>query len=229
MKTKGFFIAGTDTGIGKTRATVSLMEEFKKQGYKVAGMKPIASGAEDKQGELRNEDAELILQACSELVDYKLINPFVFELPVSPHIAAHQKNKQIDINEIENCYQNLASNNDVVFVEGVGGWRVPISEDLYMVDLVRKLDLPVMLVVGFKLGCLNHAILTEEAIKSDGLRLLGWLSNHLEEDYLFPDESLATLKRTLKSPHLAKLPFVKDSDEIHEFQLLNLSLDSSFL
>ncbi|MGB1799503.1 MAG: dethiobiotin synthase [Gammaproteobacteria bacterium] len=229
MMAKGFFIAGTDTGIGKTCVTVVLMQEFKKQGYKVAGMKPIASGADKKNGSLRNEDAELIQQACSEPIDYELINPVVFELPVSPHIAAKQMQQTIDLTEVADCYQQLASNNDLVIVEGVGGWRVPISDEQSMADLAKKLDLPVILVVGFRLGCINHAILTAEAIKTDGLSLFGWISNRLEEDYLLAEESLETLKKTIKSPYLANLPFGQNSAAKLEVQDSNMLLDSNSL
>lgn len=229
MMMKGFFIAGTDTGIGKTCVTVALMEEYKKQGYKVAGMKPIASGADKKKGSLRNEDAELIQQACSEPIDYELINPVVFELPVSPHIAAKQAKQSIELEEIQNCYQQLASNNDVVIVEGVGGWRVPISDEQSMADLAKKLGLPVILVVGFRLGCLNHAILTAEAIGTDGLNLFGWISNRLETDYLLPGESLETLKKSIKSPYLADLPFGQNSVAKLEVQDSNMLLDSNSL
>lgn len=226
---KSFFIAGTDTGIGKTYVTVSLMEEFKKQGYKVAGMKPIASGAVIKNSSLKNEDAELIQQACSEPIDYELINPVVFELPVSPHIAARQVKQAIDLREIERCYQELASNNDLVIVEGVGGWRVPISDEQSMADLAKKLDLPVILVVGLRLGCLNHAILSAEAIKADGFSLYGWVSNRLEEAYLFPEESLETLKKTIESPYLADLPFGHNAAAKLQIQHSNMLLDSSSL
>ena len=226
---EGFFITGTDTGIGKTQATIALMEEFKKQGYKVAGMKPVASGAEIKNGGPRNEDAELIQESCSESVDYGLINPFVFELPVSPHIAAEEEERNISLDEIENCYNQLAFNNDLIFVEGVGGWRVPISDDLSMVDLAKKIHLPVILVVGLKLGCLNHAVLTAEAIKNDGLNLLGWISNGVEEGYQFLDKSIETLKKTIDVTYLGHIPFNHDPNSKCEFQFLNMSLNSNSL
>ena len=229
MTAKGFFIAGTDTGIGKTCVTVALMEEFKKQGYKVAGMKPIASGADKKNGSLRNEDAELIQQACSESIDYELINPVVFELPVSPHIAAKQMNQAIDLEKIEGCYQQLASNNDLVIVEGVGGWRVPISDEQSMADLAKNLGLPVILVVGFRLGCISHAILTADAIKTDGLNLFGWVSNRVEEDYLLPEESLETLRKNIDGPYLADLPFSQNSAAKLHVQDSNMLLDSNSL
>ena len=226
---KGVFITGTDTGIGKTYVTLSLMEAFKEQGYKVAGMKPIASGAARKHEQLKNEDAESILQCCSESTAYELINPAVYELPVSPHIAARQTGHEINLSEIENSYKQLASKNEVVIVEGVGGWRVPISEEQNMVDLVRLLGLPVIMVVGLKLGCLNHAILTAETIKTDGLNMVGWISNRVEEDYIFPEESLKTLKNTLESPCLGDLPFDNGSVVKNQSQSLNMSLISNSL
>ena len=226
---KGIFITGTDTGVGKTRVTVVLMEELKRLGYQVAGMKPVASGATVKNGILRNEDAELILQSCSRPTDYELINPYVFEPAVSPHFAARQAGQIIDLDKVECFYQQLLSENDIVVIEGVGGWSVPLSEDITMVDLVRKLGLPVILVVGLRLGCLNHASLSAKAINTDGFSLVGWVSNQLDESYLLPNETIETLKSSLNSPYLANLSFSMDSDSCDEFDCLNMSLISSSL
>jgi dethiobiotin synthetase len=226
---KGLFITGTDTGIGKTRVTLSLMEELKKQGHRVAGMKPIASGAILKNEKLVNEDAELILRSCSKQTDYELINPTVFELPVSPHIAASKANEIIDLDLINASYSQLASKNDIVIVEGVGGWRVPLSADTTLADLVRKLDLPVMLVVGLRLGCINHAILTAEAIKADGLSLHGWVSNQVEKDYLFAEDTINTLKISLSCPYMASFSFNDAFEPADRFVWSNLLLDSNSL
>ena len=224
-----FFIAGTDTGIGKTHATIALMEEYKSQGYKVAGMKPIASGAEKKNGVLINEDAEQIMESCSQPTPYELINPYVFDLPVSPHIAAEKAGLAVDLEEIKSSYIQLTENNDVVIVEGVGGWCVPISDDSTMVDLVKKLNLPVILTVGYKLGCINHAILTAERIKADGYKLLGWLRNQLDSDYLCINETQETLENAIASPCLGKLGFNDGSGGQNQFYLDKLSLNSSSL
>jgi len=210
---KGVFITGTDTGIGKTWFTLALMGELKKQGQKVSGMKPIASGALLTEGKLENEDACQIMEHCSAPTEYELINPFVFELPVSPHIAADQAGKKIKFQEITSCYKKLASQCDNIIVEGVGGWRVPISEDKSIVDLVRVLELPVILVVGLKLGCINHAILTAEAIKADGIKLVGWASNRVDNGYLCPKETIATLQNALSCPLIADMPFMERYDQ----------------
>lgn len=207
---KGVFITGTDTGIGKTRFTLALMENLKKQGRRVSGMKPIASGATIRSGKLINEDAELIMSHCSETTDYALINPVVFELPVSPNIAANQKKETIDLEQIVDCYRQLESNCENIVVEGVGGWRVPLSNNISLVDLVRTMNVPVIMVVGLKLGCISHAVLTAEAIQADGLILKGWVSNHLDKDYLFAKETIETLNEILKCPQIADMPFIAD-------------------
>lgn len=224
----GVFITGTDTGIGKTWFTIALMEKLKKQGHQVSGMKPIATGAILNNDKLINEDANQIMQHCSEPTNYELINPVVFELPVSPHIAVSQKNEVVDLDQIMDCYKQLASNSEDVIVEGIGGWRVPISEGLSLVDLVRALDLPIILVVGFKLGCINHAILTAEAIRADGLSLIGWASNQLDKDYLFTEETIKTLKKALACPHIANLPYADDFVSDEALKHINLLAVSEF-
>jgi dethiobiotin synthetase len=221
---KGIFITGTDTGVGKTRFTLALMERLKKQGSSVSGMKPIASGANLNNGKLINEDASLIMQQCSEPTDYELINPVVFKLPVAPHIAASQKKETIDLDKITACYKQLVSNCENVVVEGIGGWRVPVSNELSMVDLVRDLGLPVVLVVGLRLGCINHAILTAEAIRADGLDLKGWVSNKLDKDYLCAEETIVTLKESLACPYIANLPYTSGFEPNKTLSKIDLSL-----
>jgi dethiobiotin synthetase len=220
---KNVFITGTDTGIGKTRFTLTLMEALKNQGYQVLGMKPVASGAAFKNGKLINEDAELIMQHGSKHMDYELINPAVFELAVAPHVASRKKNEKIDLNQIIDCYKELASNGEVVIVEGIGGWRVPLSNKLSLVDLVRSLEIPVILVVGFKLGCINHALLTAEAIRADGLILKGWVSNRLDKDYRLAEETIETLNRDLACPHIADLPYMESFEPDRLIENINLS------
>lgn len=219
----GIFITGTDTGVGKTWFTVTLMEALKKQGHQVAGMKPIASGAKLNDGRLINEDAMLIMHHCSEATNYELINPVVFELPVAPHIAASQKNEIIDLDQIIASYDQLASNSGSVIVEGIGGWRVPITGKTSLVDLVRVLDLPVIMVVGLRPGCINHAILTAEAIRADGVILRGWVSNQLEKDYLFKRETIDTLKERLACPHIADLAYMNDFEPDKMLERIDLS------
>ena len=207
-----FFITGTDTGIGKTWFTISLMSALKKRGLCVTGMKPIATGAKRTKKGLINEDARLIKQHCSKTISYDLINPLVFELPAAPNIAAREKGIAIDIEEAIKNYNILKSISDVVVVEGVGGWRVPITNEDYLSELVKRLDLSVILVVGVRLGCINHALLTAEAISSDGFKLCGWVSSHLDRVYSTGEETVNTLKKRLNCPHIADFAHCSDFD-----------------
>jgi dethiobiotin synthetase len=222
---KGVFITGTDTGIGKTWFTVALMEALKKQGHLVSGMKPIASGASLNDGSLRNEDANMIMRHSSQDLDYDLINPVVFELPVAPHIAAGLNKKTIDVDKIVECYKQITMDCERIVVEGVGGWRVPVSPEVSTVDLVRRLNLPVIIVVGIKLGCINHALLSAEAIMADGMRLCGWVSNRLDKTCLKSEEVIETLKNTMNCPHIADLPYM----DIIEPSKMSDKIDQSFL
>ena len=217
---KGYFITGTDTGIGKTHFSVALVNALKKQGKRVAVMKPIASGGNYDSGELRNEDAELLLDACALDIPYELVNPYIFEAPVAPHIAAQENNIQISIPYILAAYKQLAKHADQVVVEGVGGWAVPLtlgakkSQQLTLENLVKKLKLPVIMVVGMRLGCLNHALLTLRAIQQSKVKLAGWVANTLEEEMPRYDENIATLKMLIPAPLLAEIPFNCSSREI---------------
>ncbi|MEM6998803.1 MAG: dethiobiotin synthase [Pseudomonadota bacterium] len=203
---QGWFITGTDTEIGKTWSTVLLMRELQSMGYVVNGMKPVASGAEMQQTGLRNEDALFIDRQNSSNLDYTLVNPVTFEPPIAPHIAASQAGKIIDINMLVNAYNKIAVESDIVLVEGVGGWRVPLGEQTSLSDLVRALQIPVILVVGLRLGCINHALLTAEVIRDDGIDIAGWISSEIEQDYLFQQHSVDTIRENLACPHLAEIP-----------------------
>lgn len=227
--TRGFFITGTDTGVGKTRFTVVMMNALKAQAFTVAGMKPVATGAFNRNGRLINEDAMLISKNCSKPTAYELINPIVFAPPIAPHIAAKQIKQTIDLEIIKNAYLQLEENNNMVVVEGIGGWRVPFSEKTSTVDLVRLLNLPVILVVGIRLGCLNHALLTAEALRADGMILSGWVSNQIDKDYLFKQETIDTLKKRLVCPHIADLPYMIDIQPDEMLEKIELSLISENL
>ena len=220
-----FFITGTDTGVGKTWFTVALMAALKRRGLNVMGMKPIATGAEKIKDRLINEDAKLIMQNCSQKVSYNLINPFVFELPIAPYVAAKHKGVVIDLDQIIKNYHLLRSMCDVLVVEGVGGWRVPVTNEHSLTDLVSKFDLSVILVVGMRLGCINHAILTAEAINADGLNLCGWVSNHLDRVYSKSEETIKTLKKRLNCPHIGNLLHNSDFDP----DKLSTEISSSFI
>lgn len=208
--TGGVFITGTDTGVGKTRFTIALMRALKKSGIKVSGMKPIASGAHKTNGILMNDDAERIRCNCSDSLPYELVNPVIFEPPVAPHIAASNAGMDIDLGRIVSGYEKLKARSEFVVVEGVGGWRVPVSDNALLTDLVQALDLPVILVVGLRLGCINHALLTAEAVTKDGLKLTGWVGNVIDKDYLYKQDTINTLKQRLIAPHIMDMDYVED-------------------
>lgn len=210
---KGFFITGTDTNVGKTHFSVGLVEALRNQGKTVAVMKPIASGGNYNRGELRNNDAQQLLDASGLDIPYELVNPYVFEAPVAPHLAAAENNIEISLPYILDAYQQLVAKADVVVVEGVGGWQVPLnigtekSQQYSMVDLAQQLKLPVIMVVGMRLGCLNHALLTAQAIRQSKLKFYGWVANTLEDEMPRYAENFTSLKKLISEPLIAEIPF----------------------
>lgn len=204
---RGYFITGTDTGIGKTRVTSGLLKAFARMGRKTVGMKPVASGAGETPEGLRNEDALALQAAASEERPYGLVNPYCFAPPVAPHLAALEAGVEIELETIRAAYTQLCKGADTVLVEGVGGWQVPLSPALELPDLARELGLPVILVVGMRLGCLNHALLTARALNADGLTLAGWVANGIDPAFERPEANVASLEAELHAPLLARLPF----------------------
>ena len=175
---KGIFITGTDTGIGKTYVSLRLMHVLQQAGLRVAGMKPVASGAAWLNGRLMNEDAQALLLAGTQELPYEWVNPFVYEQPISPHLAAEKAGSPVRFGVIRECYERLAHGSDVVIVEGVGGWLVPLNEEQDLSDLARFMGLPVLMVVGIRLGAINHARMTHALIQQSGVPFLGWIANH---------------------------------------------------
>lgn len=209
----GFFITGTDTEIGKTFVSSLLVKLFVEEGLQVTGMKPIASGAKIVDGVLKNEDALSLIEASNIEVDYKVINPYVFEDAISPHLAAEQAGIEINLDEIKNNFDHLQKLSDVVVVEGVGGWYAPLSLDTTIADLAEVLKLPVILVVGLRLGCLNHALLTVQALRQSGLPIAGWIANHVVKDFSSADKNISTLKHYLNDiPFLGSVPYQTNHD-----------------
>jgi len=205
-----YFITGTDTNVGKTWATLALMHAIKQQGKTVVGMKPVASGCTLHQGRLQNEDA-LLLQAHGSIqVDYALVNPYAYLQPVSPHIAGI--NNPVNLDKVLANFTSLKALADIVLVEGVGGWYAPINDQQAVSDLAQCLALPVILVVGIRLGCINHARLTYEAIHASGLACAGWLAVCNDPSMLKRDENIATLKKLLNTPLLGVLPYQECAD-----------------
>ncbi len=208
---KGFFITGTDTDAGKTEMAAGIVYKLVEKGLKVAGMKPIASGCDETENGLRNSDAQKLIAVANTDLPYELINPYTFKDPIAPHIAAEQSGAQIDMARIVENYQKIALQADVVVVEGVGGWTVPIDANQRMDDLALALNLPVILVVGIRLGCINHTLLTYEAIKSKGLTVAGWIANYISPDDLCLQEQTQSIKDRISAPLIGEVSF---SDEI---------------
>ena len=205
-------MTGTDTGVGKTVVAIALLEALGRHGLRCAAMKPVAAGATKRRGALRNADAEALRRAAQVRADYATVNPCVFAPPVAPHIAARQAGLHIDLEHIEACFRRLASRADRVIVEGAGGWLVPLDERRTMADLARRLGLPVILVVGLKLGCLNHALLTARAIRADGVALAGWIGNRIDPSFACVEENLQALRERLDAPLLGQLPWMAGAD-----------------
>ncbi len=208
----GFFITGTDTGIGKTWVTLALMRFLQAKGLSVIGMKPVASGCFRDNGELCNEDAMLLMKNASLSVDYEKLNIYAFEQPVSPHIAALADGKIVNIPTIVEKCRLLEGLADCVLVEGVGGWEVPLNAKERVSHLACALKLPVIMVVGMRLGCLNHAFLTHDAMIRSGVSCHGWIANGIDPDFLCLEENLQTLKSGLSFPCLGVIPHCTNLD-----------------
>jgi dethiobiotin synthetase len=209
---RGVFVTGTDTGIGKTLASCTLLHALRGRGLRAVGMKPLASGCEDTPEGLRNEDA-LALQAASDpRPAYDDVNPFALPAPLAPEIAAREAGVVVELAPMLAAHARLAAQADVVVVEGVGGWAAPLAPSLMQADLVRALDVPVVLVVGLRLGCLNHAILSARAIVADGCRLAGWIGSGIDPGMLRIDENRALLAARMPAPCLGWLPWHPSPD-----------------
>lgn len=209
---KGIFITGTDTGVGKTHVSVALIHALRAQGLRVAAMKPVAAGTEQHGGVMINEDVAALTAAANVDADPRWVNPYLFAPPIAPHIAAAQAGLAIDLKVIVDAYFRLAEMADVVVVEGVGGFRVPLNATQDTADLTVALGLPLLLVVGLRLGCLNHALLTAEAIAHRALRWGGWVGNHIDPAMDAQAENVLALRHRLPHPCLGIQPYCADSN-----------------
>ena len=207
MSARSFFVTGTDTEVGKTVVACALVRAFVARGERVGVMKPIASGAARTPEGLRNADALSLLAAANVPLTYEQVNPFCFEPAISPHIAAEDAKIRVDIGTIAAGFSAIRNRSDRVVVEGAGGWLAPVNADESMADLARALRLPALLVVGLRLGCLNHAQLTRLAIESAGVPFAGWIANRMQPAMAREAENLATLEWRLGEPPLAIVPF----------------------
>ena len=209
---RGVFVTGTDTGAGKTLVATALLHALRTHGVLAAGFKPVAAGAELRDGRLVNEDALALREASGLALPYAEVNPYCFEPPVAPHIAAAEAGCRVAIAALRAAAQRLAGQADFLVVEGAGGWRVPLGPDLDMQGLAGALELPVLLVVGLRLGCLNHALLTADAIRASGQVLLGWVGSAVEAQMPHREENIVTLRERLDAPCLGVIPHLRTVD-----------------
>ena len=202
-----FYVTGTDTGIGKTLASTVLLHALRGRGLRAVGMKPVASGCVDAGDGLRNEDALALLAASDPRPDYADLNPYALPQPLAPEIAAREAGIEVGLEKIVAAFERLQASADAVVVEGVGGWAAPLATTLDQADMVRALRLPVILVVGMRLGCLSHARLTARAILDDGCELAGWIANHVDADMQRQDENFELLTARMPVPCWGRIPY----------------------
>jgi len=203
---RGFFVTGTDTGVGKTLVTVALTRALVERGLRTAVMKPVAAGAVQTPEGPRNDDALELLAASNVRLAYEDVNPWLLTTPAAPHLAARHDGISIGPEKVVTAYRRLAAVSDVVMVEGAGGWLAPISSVATMADIAEKLALPVIFVVGMRLGCLNHALLTREAIRSYGLPFAGWIANKMHSEMALAGANIDSLASRFGAPPLGIVP-----------------------
>lgn len=206
--TQAYFVTGTDTEVGKTYVSAALIRAVVSAGKTAIGYKPVAAGCDWQNGEWQNEDALALKAASNVPLTLREVNPIALEPAIAPHIAAHLADKPISEHVIVDGFHHLAGKQaDVLLMEGAGGWRLPLGNQRFLSDVVQTLALDVIVVVGMRLGCLNHALLTAEAILADGLTIKGWIANTLSPDMPCWQENLATLEQLMPAPQLAVMPY----------------------
>jgi len=198
-----WFVTGTDTEVGKTFSACTLLHALKNKGIKAVAMKPIAAGT-DANG--KNDDVEALIAAAEVQAPRELINPYLFQPAIAPHIAAAEEDRCIELEPILAAFKTLRGMADAVLVEGVGGFCVPLGPQLDTADLAQKLELPVILIVGMRLGCINHALLTQQSIAARGLKLVGWIANRVDPEMARFEENLDALKGRIEAPLLGIIP-----------------------
>ncbi|WP_081960878.1 dethiobiotin synthase [Nitrincola sp. A-D6] len=219
---QAYFITGTDTDVGKTLVTTALLYQAGQRQLQTIGLKPLAAGCEQTPEGLRNADALLLQQYASVALSYDQINPVALEAAVAPHIAA--AGRQLSADRLASyCRGALMQKADLVLVEGAGGWRVPLNPRENLSSLAQLLELPVILVVGMKLGCLNHALLTLEAIARDGMQLAGWVACQTDAEMLCLNENIATLQQRIRAPLLGVIPWLEQPDPAIASNYLDLT------
>ncbi|HEY5774561.1 MAG TPA: dethiobiotin synthase [Xanthomonadales bacterium] len=214
---KRWFITGTDTGIGKTWVASALIRYLVAEGFRVAGMKPVASGCENTASGLRNDDALSLIAASNVKLPYEVVNPFAFEPAIAPHIAAQEAGRAIDLQTISKLARGIEA--DHLVVEGVGGWCVPLGGDRLLSDLAKATADEVIIVVGMRLGCINHALLTAAQVLRDGLPLKGWIANKVDPDMQAQTENIDTLQMLMPCPLLGVMPWQHEDPQGTEMQI----------
>jgi dethiobiotin synthetase len=212
---RGLFITGTDTGVGKTEVACALLRAARRLGAKAVGMKPVAAGARRVRSGWVNTDVRDLIEASAVRVPKRLCNPYLFAAPIAPHLAAESARIRIDLQRLSFAYKELARRADAVIVEGAGGFLVPLNERAHMGDWVQRLRLPVVLVVGMRLGCLSHALLTAEAIERRGLHLAGWVANRVDPAMRRYADNVRALRERLPAPLWAEIPHLANKQTRH--------------
>ena len=206
MSRYAFFVAGTDTGVGKTLVTAALLQAAAERGWSAAGVKPVAAGCDEQDGMAVNDDALCLQSASTVPLTYEQVNPVALWRPIAPHVAAAEQGLVLDAETLRAHCQSVATlADDLLVVEGAGGWLVPLNADETLADVCRLLDIPVLLVVGMKLGCINHALLTARAIVESGVALAGWVANCIDPDMAAVDENIAALRQRLPAAYLGRI------------------------
>lgn len=221
--TRGFFITGTDTEVGKTWVSAALLSALKARGHSTAAMKPVSAGCVETPEGLRNEDALILQRHATLALPYEQVNPYAFAPPIAPHLAAARIGQRIDIAPVKAIFDSIAPHADYLVVEGAGGWRVPLNERETIADLAKVLDLPVILVVGMRLGCINHALLSCESIAGHGVKLAGWVANSILPDFAELEENIDTLRQRIDAPLLGVIPHMTELDAALAAGHLNLN------
>lgn len=221
---KSYFITGTGTDVGKTLVASGLLAAASQQGLSTVGMKPVAAGCEATSEGLRNNDASQLLAQSSLNISYEQINPVALEPALAPHIAAAKVGRRLSADRLAGFYRGLMMQRpDFAVVEGAGGWRVPLNQRETFADLAKMIQLPVVLVVSMELGCINHALLTAEAIQRDGLTLAGWVANQVVSEMDCYQENLETLQHWIPCPMIAEIPFLLKAEAEQVVKFINLA------
>lgn len=219
----GFFITGTDTDVGKTMITAALASGMVAQGLMVAALKPVATGCVATPAGLRNADAEFLQKYSNVELDYEMVNPYAFEPKIAPSLAAHHAGQRIELGRVGEILEQVGTLANVVLVEGIGGWQVPLTRNATVADLAKSLGLPVILVVSVRLGCLNHAILSAQSIVSSGCRLAGWVANMRERNVPNAPEIIETVGARIPAPLLGIVPPFRRFDAVATANLLDVA------